>query len=255
MDPNTENTENLDTMFEDAVTTEQPAEQPAEEQKPEQDTQERARQAEGRRIREREQRSYNAGYAKAREEMSALIKRVGITNSKDEVIDTVDALEEYERAQSDSRLSSGNGNADDLRRIVREELQQAARPQGNSPEEDAEVQRQLAQIRAMDPAMTDLGAILNSEAGAKFRGYVEKGLDFVDAYTLAAKDRLGAISANRAGAKGGDKSHLSATQQQGTGALSVPADELAIFRELNPGVSDADIQKYYNADRKRYGPK
>ena len=112
-------------------------------------------------------------------------------------------------------------------------------------------------LRAMDPDMTDLGAILRSEAGAKFRTYVSRGLDFVDAYTLAAREKLDRLSAERAQnaarARGAGKDHLSATSMRGQGSLSVPAEELALFRELNPGVSDEDIRKYYNADRKRFG--
>lgn len=255
-----DNETNLDSLFEDALTPETPADdngtQAAEETTQEQQKEpmppeERAKQAADRRG--REQRAYNQGYQQARAEMSELLKRVGITNSKDEAIDTVDSLEKYDREQSDRRLATGSGNADDFRRIVREEMQ-AVQPRPD-PLNDPEIQRELAQIKAMDPAMTNIDAILASEAGERFRGYVDRGLTFVEAYKLAASDRLASINANRAGAKGSGKAHLNATQQQGTGALSVPADELALFRELNPGTSDADIQKYYNADRKRYGPK
>lgn len=123
--------------------------------------------------------------------------------------------------------------------------------------ETADIPGQLAEIRAIDPEMTDLGAILRSEAGNRFRDYVNRGLNFTEAYTLAARDRLAAIAADRAGnaalARAAGKAHLTATGTRGAGAPAVPSDELAIFRELNPGVSDADIQKYYAADRKRFG--
>ena len=55
--------------------------------------------------------------------------------------------------------------------------------------------------------------------------------------------------------KAASKGHLTSTKQQGDGALSVPGDEMALFREFLPGASDAEIQKYYNADRKKFGPK
>lgn len=263
--------ENLDSLFEDAVTKEEapaaeenqtaettPAAEAApaaEEPKPELSVQERARQAEGRRIREREERAYRAAYQQARADVSALLKRVGLKDG-DRDIDTVDALEAYERSMSDERIASGRGTAQDLERVVQSAIMKMQPPppqQRTEVVDSAEVQRQLAQIRAMDPAMTDLGAILQSEAGEKFRGYVDKGLDFVDAYTLAAKDRLASLQSNRAAARSGGKQHLNATKQQGTGALSVPRDELDLFRALNPGASDADIQKFYNADKKKFG--
>lgn len=256
--------ENLDSLFEDVTTPAEsgeaqeeatPAEEaaPAEEPKPELTEQERARQAEGRRIRQREEQAYRAAYQQARADISALLKRVGLKDG-DKDIDTVDALEAYEQSMSDERLASGRGTAQDIERVVQNAIRKMQPPpQRTEAAENPEVQRQLAQIRAMDPAMTDLGAILRSEAGEKFRSYVDKGLDFVDAYTLAAKDRLASLQSNRAAAKAGSKAHLNATKQQGVGALSVPSDQMELFRALNPGVSDADIRKYYNADKQKFG--
>lgn len=63
--------------------------------------------------------------------------------------------------------------------------------------------------------------------------------------------------ARRAGnaerAKAAGKDHLGATNTRGQGSLSVPADEMALFRELNPGATDDEIRRFYNADRKRFG--
>lgn len=259
-----ENETNLENLFEDALNPDESADdngqqdnqQEEQTEQQEQDRAERARQAAARREREAEvQRREARAYQQARAEVSATLQRLGIKNPKtDKAISSVEELEAYEKGLSDDRLSSGNGTAEDIKRVVREAIrdtQPAQRPQ--NPMDDPEVKRQLAEIRAMDPAMTDLGAILQSEAGERFKGYVARGLNFVDAYTLAAKERLNNIQANRAGAKAAGKSHLNATRQQGTGALSVPADEMALFRELNPDATEADIQKYYNADKKKFG--
>ena len=255
--------ENLDNLFEDAVTPaeetaadddgQQAGQDTAEEKAPEkaeQTPEERARQAEGRRIREREQRAYT----QARNDMSAVLKRLGIENPETgEVIDSVDALEAYERDLSDKRLASGKATAEDMRRVVREAIREETRP-AQQPD-TREVDRQLGEIRAMDPEMKDLGAILNSDAGPKFREYVGRGLNFVDAYTLAARDKLAAraAGAKSTAAKAAGKEHLGATSTRGQGAASVPSDVLALYRDLNPGMSDAEIQKHYNADIKRFG--
>ena len=262
--------ENLDSLFEDAFTPDQPAEEKqeapaddngrqegqkgAEEQaKPEQDERERARQAEGRRRYEAERR----GYMQARAEMSATLQQIGGLERPDgSTISSVEEMEAFAKEQRYDRLSRGNPTQADIQAIVREELR-AAQParQDNqlSPEDRAMVDRQLAEIRQMDPEMKDLGAILQSEAGPKFRELVEKGLEFVDAYKLAAESRLAKINANRAGAKGSGKDHLIGTSQRGSGALDVPADEMAIFRYMNPDASEEDIRKYYNTDRKKFG--
>lgn len=260
---------NLDSLFDD-VTTEQetPAEQETEsattepetteetpaEEKPALTVQERAGQAEGRRIREREARAYQA----ARERDSEIIKTLGLTHPEtNKAIETMEDLEAYAAEMRTQRMAAGQGTESDVRSVVQEELRSMRPPVPQQPrlssEEVAQMNKELAEIRAMDPAITDVGSILNSEAGPKFREYVGKGLSFVDAYTLAAKDRLASLQSNRAAAKAGSKSHLNATKQQGTGALSVPRDQMDLFRALNPGVSDADIQKFYNADKKQFG--
>lgn len=122
--------------------------------------------------------------------------------------------------------------------------------------ESGQVSAQLARIREMDPEMEDLGAILRSEAGDRFRQYVDLGLDFVDAYTLAAREKLGELrdrrTAERTRAKAADRSHLSATSTRGYGGVSVPAGEMAIIRALLPDASDEEIRRYYNQDRKRF---
>ena len=209
---------NLDSLFDDVTVEETPAEQetPAEPtaatepettegapaEKPALTVQERAGQAEGRRIREREARAYQA----ARERDSEIIKTLGLTHpDTNKAIETMEDLEAYAAEMRTQRLAAGQGTEADVRNVVREELR-AMRPpvpqQSQLSSEDiAQMNKELAEIRAMDPAITDVGSILNSEAGPKFREYVDKGLSFVDAYTLAAKDRLASLQSNRAAAK------------------------------------------------------
>lgn len=263
-----DNETNLDNLFDD-VFEEKPAEtagddgqqeqkapelQEKPQEKPQQSAQENARQAEGRRIREREQRAYQA----ARSEMSALLKELGIENSDGSTIDTVEALEAVAKARREDRLSKGSPTEADIQAIVDERLRQAQAPkqqqqQGLTPAERAEVDRQLAEIRQMDPAMTDLGTILQSEAGPKFREYVDKGLGFTEAYKLAAENRLADIKANRQGAKTGGKDHLTSTASRGAGDVEVPAETKEMYRLLMPDMTDEQIQKAYNADRRKYG--
>ena len=124
------------------------------------------------------------------------------------------------------------------------------------PSRNPVIEAELAQIRAMDPEMTDLNAIISSEAGDKFRQYVSRGLGFLDAYTLAARERLGDLrdrrTAERARAKAAGKVHLSATSTRGQGGVNVPPGELAIIRALLPEATDEEIRRYYQYDKKRF---
>lgn len=232
--------------------TEENEQQDAEEQA-EMSRRERAGQAEGRRIREREARAYQAG----RSEASAIIKRIGIKNPETgKPIASLEELEAYDRALSEQRFAEGTPTAEDIARIVDDRLRAAGKQAREQASPDRQlIEQQMARIRAMDPAMKDLGTILRSEAGEKFQEYVRKGLDFVDAYTLAARDRLAGIAAARSDARSGGKEHLTASGQRGSGMPDVPKDVMSKFHELNPRATDEEIRKYYAADLKRMGKK
>lgn len=268
-----DNDTNLESLFDDVFSgTQAPAgddgqqqQAPAEEntqqeaaQEPqEQSKDERAAQAAARREREeRERRREQRAYQQARTEMTNLLKELGIEREDGGTIESVEDLEAVAKARRDDRLSKGNPTGDDIKQIVREEMQSAQR-QTQAPQQKASdnrlVQEQLAQIKAMDPAMTDLKAILESDAGPKFREYVGKGLDFVDAYKLAAEKRLAGIQTNRQGARTGGKDHLTSTSQRGGGDIDVPQETRDMYKMLMPEMSEAEIQKAYNADRKKYG--
>lgn len=233
---------------------------------------ERARQAEGRRIREREARAREEGRAAERAHFSEIVKRMGWTNpSTQKPITTVDEFEAYDRELTKSRFDAGNPTESDVRMVVQEEIAKSAAPRRAEPQaeptgdprispmEDQLIQAELAQLSAMDPDVKDLQSILTGPYGDKFRGYVAKGLSFVESYKLAAEEKLSqrrtGQAAEAARIKAASKDHLSATGARGQGALSVPADEMALFRELLPDAKPEEIQAYYNQDRKRYGPK
>ena len=247
--------------------TEQTEEKPAEEQQEgkapapkEQTPEERARQAEGRRIREREARARQ----EERERINATIKGLGIVypqghEKAGQAITTVDELEAYEREQSDDRLARGNGNAGDVRRIVREEMDRASAPEkaAQPAPTDPRIEAELAQIKALDPDTNgDLDIIMAGPYGAKFADYVQnKHLSFIEAYKLAAEDKINQLRAGQATeaarVRAASKDHLSSTKTQGTGAAPVPHDVAADYRVFFPEASEAEIQKMYTADQKR----
>jgi hypothetical protein len=241
-----------------AEAQEKPAEgqEKATEGKKEQTPEERARQAEGRRRREAEE----AGRRAAMEEMNAVISRLGFTDpTTGEAVDTAEKLKAYEAKLRKDRFAAGKPTEADIEAKVRETMQRQQAPQHETPAEDPRIRQELEQIRALDPEMTDLGTIIRSEAGPRFREYVRRGLGFLDAYKLAAEDRLASLrqgkAAEAARLQAASKDHLSGTKTQGTGAAAVPRDVEANYRVFFPDASAADIQRMYNADLKKYGKK
>jgi hypothetical protein len=110
---------------------------------------------------------------------------------------------------------------------------------------------ELAEIMRLDPSVRSFDDILGSPSGQVFRGLVYSGNSFVEAFKLANFDRLTtagvAAAAAAAGRQAVSKAHLQAVAKpRGGGALPVPADELVLYRELNPGMSDAEIFDDFN---------
>ena len=194
------------------------------EQKRVQSPEERARQAAGRRLREREAAARSA----AREEIAETLRRRGVLDPR--TGRPVERLEDLEREET---------------------------AEGRTPLRDPRVEAELEEIRRLDPEMTDLGAILRSESGERFQSYVRRGLSFIEAYNLAARERLDGLRERRsretARLQAASKDHLSATETRGLGSLPVPGEEMALFRELLPEAGEAEIRRYYNADRRRFG--
>lgn len=225
--------------------------------KPEQTPEERSRQAHGRRQRELDD-ARSAGRSAAVEEMDELLGRLGLSDPQSgEPVNTVEKLKEYERSLSAKRIAAGKGTEADIRRIIREEAQkqtEKSAPQPDPKEVETIVAQQLSEIRKLDPGVKSMNDILSADEADSFRAYVGKGLSFVEAYRLAfaAKIDAGRRSADAQKQRQESKSHLGATVTHGQGGVAVPTEEAELFRALMPDATDAEIEKRWNADRKRF---
>lgn len=124
---------------------------------------------------------------------------------------------------------------------------------GTEEPELAEIRAQMQAITAMDPKVKTPEDVLKLDTAERFRGYVRRGLDLKDAYLLANRERLLAEADERADQrrKKAGKAHLQATSARGEGAVSVPAAELRLYRELLPELGEAEIRRHYNEDRRK----
>lgn len=155
-----------------------------------------------------------------------------------------------------NNLISNHPDVQQARQVVQQN--QAAQVQQREAAEQTRINDQLAKISELNPEIKGLADILAMETAPQFREYVAKGYDFLDSYKLANMDALAEAKAERArnqalnNARG--KEHLNATgNARGSGAASVPPDQMRLFRSLNPGATDAQIQAFYNKYKSSQG--
>ena len=122
-------------------------------------------------------------------------------------------------------------------------------------EAKARVDAELAEIHKMDPTINTVEDLLSMPSAKAFYDLVRKGNSFLDAFRLANFDRLQTARAEAArqqamnNARG--KDHLTGTgTPQGTGAATVPADEMRAFKLFNPTATEAEITAWYNKHKK-----
>ena len=126
----------------------------------------------------------------------------------------------------------------------------------------AKVDAELAEIHKLDDSVSTLGDLLAMPNGQEFYALVQRGYSFYDAYCCVNRDRLyqkvrqseqlraAEAARQQAVANARGKNHLNASPlARGAGADSVPKDEMALFKLLNPGASEAEIQAYYNKSK------
>lgn len=249
------------------------------EEKAVQTRQERAKQAAARRKREQDaaiQAAVDAALQRERAEsdrkIKDLLKGMGLKdpNNGNKLIETMEEYQSYQSQQAlknaEAELKRGKLTPETLQQVVGQmpELQQARQVLAQAEAEKAAAQQQrvqqqvaadIAEIAKLDPTITDLETLLRSENGQQVYELTKKGVDLVTAYKVANVDKLTqrAASAARAQKANSEQSrqHLKPTTTRGQGGVEVPGDIAKLYREMNPGMSDADIRKSYGAYLKR----
>lgn len=204
---------------------------------------------------------------RAKGEMAAFFKKAHLKNTlTGEDITNMEEFDAWEKAFSASKLQrelkEGKLTPESLEAAIAENpavkrAQELIRQQEEASKEaeasaaKARVDAELLEIQKLDPEIRSVEDLLHMPAAKEFYALVQKGNSFLDAFRLANYERLTAKVAEAAKQQAQNlsrsKDHLTATTgQRGGGAISVPPDELRLFREINPGASEADIQTYYN---------
>ena len=171
---------------------------------------------------------------------------------------------QHEAAQLQQQLQAGQLTPEALERVIAESpaikraeelLQQSSAEQRQRQEAEfkARADAEIAEIGKLDPSVRSLEDILAMPTGLAFRVYVERGNSFFDAFRLANWEALtsAAAAAGRSAAVSNarSKDHLGPTQARGDGGRSISSEQRELYMFLNPGHSEADMQRNFA----RYG--
>lgn len=173
----------------------------------------------------------------------------------------------FEAAKLQKDLKAGRLTPEALQKVIEQtpamqQVQQMVQRQDEQQRQQAQeaaqvrVDQEIAEIHKLDPSINTVKDLLTMPKAKEFYALVKKGNSFLDAFRLANFETLAAKRADAARQQAMNnarsKDHLTATGgQRGAGAAQVPPDEMAMFRLLNPGATDAEIQAYYNKQKNR----
>lgn len=217
------------------------------------------------------QSAVKAEQEKARQAMADFFERAGLKNNiTGQPIRTTEEYDQWKQAfdaqKLDRDLKAGKLTKEGLDaaieshpavRQAREMVaqQEAARRQQDEAAAKARVDADLAEIRKMDPTINTVEDLLKMPNAKEFYGFVKQGNSFLNAFRLANWDRLEQqrveAARRQAAVNTRGKEHLTGTDAvRGKGSVSVPAEEMELFRQLNPEASEDEIRAYYNKHKK-----
>lgn len=177
--------------------------------------------------------------------------------------------EQFSRAKLERELKEGKltpegletaiGSHPAIRQAQKLAADRQAQEQAQKNDEiKARIDAEVAEIHKLDASINSLEDLLRAPYGQELYAMTQRGYSIKDAHFLLNHERLeqAKLEAARQQAMAGarNKDHLTGTSTpRGGGAISVPSSDLAMFRQFNPGASDAQIQEYYNKYMKAKG--
>lgn len=173
---------------------------------------------------------------------------------------------DFEAAKLQRDLQAGKLTPEGLEQVIAKspvmqrmkeitDREEAANRERDAAAAQAKIDAEIKEIQKLDPSIKETADLLKMPNAKEFYEYVKKGNTFLDAFYLANRERLAERTAEAAKQQtmnaARSKDHLSATGAvRGTGAASVPAEEMELFKLLNPNATEAEIQAYYNKTKK-----
>ena len=279
--------EEAETETEDGQTADNASDdEPAEEQEPITDTgsetngqsEEERREHAARRRQAEQQAAIQAAVEAERERMQQQLdaereeffRTAGVKNPyTGEPITNMDEFREWQRRHEEEtlqkELKSGKLTEETLSRLIdrnptvqaMQEAQAAREQEAERARQEAfsqEVDRQMEEIRQMDPNIKEIADLMTQPYSAEFYQAVGRGLNFLDAFLLATRkqeaERTAEAAKQAAINNVRSKDHLRATSIGGRPGATVSGNEMKMFKLFNPTASEEQIQKFVNRTRK-----
>ena len=172
-----------------------------------------------------ELKEYQAEHARKQHEK--LLRTTGQTEEQYQAM--VDNLPEVKEARA---------KAEEAERVLEARKQEQMK---------AWVERELTEVGKYDPSIRTADDLVKDSKYETILTYVDKGLSISDAYKMAHFDDLSSRKGRQQAINQAGKSHMTSTKARGgDGHVNVPKDELDMFHQLCPGVSDDRIANFYN---------
>lgn len=199
--------------------------------------------------------------------MAAFFAKAGLKNSvTGQPITNMDEFDQWQREfgqeQLSRQLKAGKLTAEGLATAIgnhpvvqqaRELVDQNAAAQKSQQMEAvrAKIDAEIAEISKLDQSVSSLEDLMEKPYWKDIYAKTKRGYSITDAYYLINREALEKAKVDAAQQqamnKARGKNHLTRTAAPtGTGAVSVPAAEMAVFRQFMPNATDAEIQAYYN---------
>lgn len=217
---------------------------------------ESARRAELQAMERAAQARIDAAYAKAYEGRANPYTGQPITTEKE----YQEYMEQYRSETAKEQLSNAGLSPDVINTFIESHpavrraedvLEQAERAKAQAQQALAQegLANEIKMISALDPQIKTIDDLANMPNAEKFNSLVQSGISLSDAFKLANFERLVTKSSEAAKTSARNsvagRSHLSSTNINGSAPKEIPPDTLKMYREMNPGLSDAEYQKHY----------
>lgn len=209
--------------------------------------------------------------AKSKGEWDAFFKRANLKNTVTGA--PITSLEEFQKweaeysaAKLERDLKAGKLTPEALNEAISKnptvqraqqivDRDDAEQKQKNDEATQAQIAAEIAEIHKLDPTISTAADLLKMPNAKEFYDYVRRGYTFFDAYYMLNRTKLEEQAAEAAKAQAMNaarsKDHLNATGAgRGAGAVTVPAEDMKLFKLLNPDATEAEIQAYYNKTKK-----
>ena len=202
--------------------------------------------------------------AEADKYLNDTIAGMGLTNPYTKAPITTKAEYDEYRAKYEeerrSKIAKSSGMTDEefkqyIADLPEVKAAKVAQQQAQEREAKLKIDEQLKEISQLDPDIKELSDLTKMENYPEFYERVRRGMTLTEAYKLTNYDKLTSqkLAATRQAAINSvnSKQHMTSTSARGTGAISVPADVMEMYKAFNPDATTAEIQAHYNKHHRK----